>query len=39
MASERGFDRDVCGFFISNFANQDDFWILTQKRTECGSES
>src|SRR6185437_3690265 len=36
VARERSLDRDLRGFEVSNFADQDDVGVLPQKRAQCG---
>ena len=31
VTSEGGLDGNFCGFKVSNFADQDDVWILPQE--------
>ena len=38
MARESGLDGNLRGFKVSYFADEDDVWILPQKRTQGGGK-
>src|SRR6185369_10488131 len=38
VTSESGFDRDFSSFEVANFTDENDVWILAQKRTQRGGK-